>query len=85
MLTGALIVERPADIEEGYALTAPLLYHFGHKTPADNWPLYNLLITRLAEMINMRCNSNSRSKHILNYFHVLIHYYKQNNCAHSVK
>ncbi|KAK2181508.1 hypothetical protein NP493_394g02013 [Ridgeia piscesae] len=58
---GALIVERPADIEEGYALTAPLLYHFGHKTPADNWPLYNLLITRLAEMINMRCNSNSRT------------------------
>ena len=72
MLPGALIVERPADIEEGYALTAPLLYHFGHKTPADNWPLYNLLITRLAEMINMRCNSNSRSKLLNSFFH--IHY-----------
>ena len=54
------MVERPADPEEGYFLTAPLVYHFGHKSPQDNIELYNLLITRLAEVVNMRCEANKR-------------------------
>jgi len=55
------VIERPSDVEEGYCLDAPLVYHFGHKTPADNMQLYNLLVTRLAEIINMRCESNSKT------------------------
>jgi len=57
----AVVIERPADIEEGYCLDAPLAYHFGHKSPSDNIPLYNTLVTRLAEIINMRCESNSKT------------------------
>lgn len=59
---GALVVERPTDVEEGFALTAPVLYHYGHKSPSENVPLYNLLISRLAEVVNTRCETNSRSK-----------------------
>lgn len=57
---GALVVERPADPEEGYHLTAPLVYHFGHKSPSDNMELYTLLITRLAEVVNMRSDAKKR-------------------------
>ena len=31
---GAVLVERPANIEEGgFAESAPLVYHYGHTTP----------------------------------------------------
>ena len=53
-------MERPADIEESYALTAPLIYHFGHKSPGDNLLLYNLLVSRVAEVINQRCDVNKK-------------------------
>ena len=59
---GALSIERPTDVEEGYALTAPLVYHFGHKSPADNLQLYNLLIMRVAEILNLRCESNTKGQ-----------------------
>lgn len=66
LIKGTIVIERPADIEDGYCLDAPLVYHFGHKSPSDNIPLYNLLVTRLAENINMRCESNSKS--LYNFF-----------------
>ena len=62
---GALIVERTADIEEGFSLAAPFVYHFGHKTPAENVTLYNSLISQLAEVVNMRCDNNNKSAHLL--------------------
>ena len=62
---GSLVVERPSDPEEGYFLTAPLVYHFGHSTPSANVQLYNLLISRIAEVVNLRCESNKRGIHIL--------------------
>ena len=54
------MVERPADVEDGYHLEAPLIYHFGHKTPESNVPLYNLLVTRLAEIVNMRSETSNK-------------------------
>lgn len=54
------MVERPADIEEGFARTAPLVFHYGHKSPGENLQLYNLLISRMAEVINLRCENNNR-------------------------
>lgn len=62
---GALVVERPADIEEGYFTYAPLIYHFGHKSPNANLQLYNLLISRLAEVVNLRCESNKKGTCLL--------------------
>uniref|UniRef100_A0A2R5LJW0 Protein CLP1 homolog n=2 Tax=Ornithodoros turicata TaxID=34597 RepID=A0A2R5LJW0_9ACAR len=57
---GALLVERPADIEEGFSQQAPLVYHFGHNYPGANATLYNVLVSRMAEVINMRAERNKK-------------------------
>ena len=44
---GAMLVERPASIEEGFSQNSPLVYHYGHKTPGHNPVLYNQLVSRL--------------------------------------
>ncbi|PVD29573.1 hypothetical protein C0Q70_08827 [Pomacea canaliculata] len=56
----ALVMERAADVEEGYMQTAPLVFHFGHKSPADNITLFNILTSRLAEVINVRSEQSHR-------------------------
>ncbi|KAM4636819.1 polyribonucleotide 5'-hydroxyl-kinase Clp1 [Discoglossus pictus] len=58
---GALCVERPADVEEGFSAQAPLVYHFGSTTPGTNIKLYNKLTSRLAHVFNLRCDSNRRA------------------------
>ncbi|XP_023214829.1 polyribonucleotide 5'-hydroxyl-kinase Clp1-like [Centruroides sculpturatus] len=58
---GALLVERPADVEEGFSQQAPLVYHYGHKSPGSNIVLYNTLVSRLAEVINLRAESNKKA------------------------
>ena len=41
---GAVLVERPANIEEGgFAESAPLVYHYGHTTPGKYY-LINLYL-----------------------------------------
>lgn len=37
----ALYIERPADVEEGFSVQAPLVFHFGSTTPGTNIKLYN--------------------------------------------
>ena len=59
---GAVVVESPSDIEEGYSGIAPIVYHFGHKSPGENIELYNVLVSRLAETINMRCENMDKCK-----------------------
>ncbi|CAN7996966.1 unnamed protein product [Ixodes hexagonus] len=58
---GALLVERPAEVEEGFSQQAPLVYHYGHNTPGTNATLYNVLVSRLAEVINLRAESNKKA------------------------
>ncbi|XP_069089164.1 polyribonucleotide 5'-hydroxyl-kinase Clp1 [Pleurodeles waltl] len=58
---GALYIERPADVEEGFSVQAPLVYHFGSTTPGTNIKLYNKLTSRLAEVFNQRCEVNRRA------------------------
>jgi polyribonucleotide 5'-hydroxyl-kinase len=60
IISGALLVERPSTVEEGFSQQAPLVYHYGHKTPGTNSPLYNTLVSRLAEVIQERMNSNKK-------------------------
>lgn len=55
-------MERAADVEEGFVQTAPLVFHFGHKSAADNLPLFNLLTSRLAEVINVRSEQSHKGK-----------------------
>lgn len=57
---GAMVVERTADVEEGFLQSAPLVFHYGHKSPNDNLQLYNLLVSRLAEIINVRCEQSKK-------------------------
>ncbi|XP_038044313.1 polyribonucleotide 5'-hydroxyl-kinase Clp1-like [Patiria miniata] len=58
---GALLIERPADIEEGFSLAGPLVYHFGATTPGANLKLYTLLVSSMAEVFNKRCMTNQRA------------------------
>ena len=70
-------MERPSDVENGYALTAPLVYHFGHKSPDGNTQLYNLLVSQLAEIINMRSEANNKSV----FYHLSIDANGVNKCC----
>ncbi|XP_023708875.1 polyribonucleotide 5'-hydroxyl-kinase Clp1 isoform X1 [Cryptotermes secundus] len=59
---GALLVQRPAAVEEGFSQQAPqLVYHFGHESPSTNLALYNMLVSRLAEVISKRMQANRRA------------------------
>jgi hypothetical protein len=60
--TGALLVERPAAVEEGFSQQAPLVYHYGHKSTSTNLALYNMLVSRLAEVISERMQANRKGK-----------------------
>jgi len=58
---GALLVERPADAEEGFSLQTPLVYNFGNATPADSLKLYNALVTQLAEVVFKHFEQNEKA------------------------
>lgn len=57
---GAILVERPSDIEEGFSQQGPLVFHFGHISPGHNIEFYNTLITRLAEVLQKRADVNKK-------------------------
>lgn len=67
-----ILIERPASIEEGLSQTAPLVYHFGHKSPSGNTALYKAVIGKMAEVILESINVNKRSIHsvIVNRFSI---------------
>ncbi|KAG1687795.1 Polyribonucleotide 5'-hydroxyl-kinase Clp1 [Nymphon striatum] len=58
---GAVVVERPADPEDNFSQQAPLVYHFGHKSPGENLTLHNMLISRLAEVLVSKSESNRKT------------------------
>ncbi|KAL3831762.1 hypothetical protein ACJMK2_023469 [Sinanodonta woodiana] len=58
---GALTVERPADVEEGFNQCAPLVFHYGHNSPATNLKLYNILVSRIADVVNMKCDASKKT------------------------
>lgn len=60
---GAMAVERPGDIEEGFSQVCPLAYHYGNKEPGSNPLLYNKLVTKLAQTVAEKMESNRQSKY----------------------
>lgn len=58
---GAMAIERPADVEEGFAQLCPLIYHFGYKEPGSNPMLHNLLVTKLAQTVAEKTEANRLS------------------------
>jgi len=59
---GAMLVERPASVEEGFSQNSPLVYHYGHKTPGHNPILYNQLVSRLADVVRERLAVNRKAE-----------------------
>uniref|UniRef100_A0A336MQF3 Protein CLP1 homolog n=1 Tax=Culicoides sonorensis TaxID=179676 RepID=A0A336MQF3_CULSO len=60
---GALLIERPAAVEENFSQQAPVVYHFGHKSPGDNQALYETLLKRLAEVTQLRLESDKKANY----------------------
>uniref|UniRef100_A0A0A9W5J4 Protein CLP1 homolog n=1 Tax=Lygus hesperus TaxID=30085 RepID=A0A0A9W5J4_LYGHE len=58
---GALLVERPAAVDEGFSEQAPLVYNFGHTSIQKNTQLMNMLVTRLAEVVHERLQANKKA------------------------
>jgi polyribonucleotide 5'-hydroxyl-kinase len=54
----ALYTEWPADVEEGFSVQAPLLYHFGSTATGTNIKLFNNITSRLADVFNQRHEIN---------------------------
>ena len=60
---GAVLVERPSDVEEGFSQQGPLVFHFGHISPGENIELYNMLTQKLAQVLQTRANVNKKASH----------------------
>lgn len=54
----AIAVERHADPVSGFDSKYPLVYHFGHTSPNGNLKLYQVLISRIADVFNAKCECN---------------------------
>ncbi|XP_060860426.1 uncharacterized protein LOC132937858 [Metopolophium dirhodum] len=63
---GAVVVEKPAEVDESFSQAAPLVYHYGHTTMSINSTLYNTLISRMAEVIHQRMDENPRNGYTTN-------------------
>lgn len=59
---GALLIERPAAIDDGFSQEAPLVYHFGDKSPSANSTLFSMIIGQLANTVKERLEVNKKSK-----------------------
>ncbi|XP_076267224.1 protein CLP1 homolog [Rhynchophorus ferrugineus] len=60
---GALVVERPASLDEGFSQEAPLVYNFGHKNVDANTKLYNMIVDQLAVTVKERLEVNKKTRH----------------------
>lgn len=59
---GALMIEKTADVLDGFESTCPLVYNFGHTSPAKNLSLYNLLLKELATTVNNQLQYNDEAR-----------------------
>ncbi|KAL5265058.1 hypothetical protein ACHWQZ_G005964 [Mnemiopsis leidyi] len=60
---GALVLERQADVEEGFTEQLPIVYHFGYYFPDANWALYNELAKKIADDIEKRSEFCPKARH----------------------
>lgn len=61
MCLGALVIERPAAIDEGFSQEAPLVYNYGQKSASANPKLYSMIIDQLAATVKERLEMNKKS------------------------
>lgn len=58
---GALLVERPADAEEGFLLQTPLVYSYGSPSPSANEKYYNTLVQEMSESVYKHFKRNRKA------------------------
>ncbi len=56
----SLLIERPAPIDDGFSQLAPLVIHYGHKSP-ENHDLYKNCVSSLAEITMERMEEDKRT------------------------
>lgn len=56
------MVERPAVVDDIFSQTAPQIYRYGY-TKLKSSILYNILVSRMVEVILQRMDHNSRSNY----------------------
>lgn len=57
-----MIVERPASVYDGFPQIAPLVYHFGNVSIQKNPKLYDTIVSRMAELVHERMESNKKGE-----------------------
>lgn len=58
---GAMMIEKTADVNDGFERNLPIVYNFGHTSPAGNLSLYNELLQALSETINEQIKLNDEA------------------------
>ena len=66
-------VEAPVDVEEGLPVEVPLVYFYGHVSPADNPELYKFLVERLAALLDKRAEVHPASYPGAMHLHAHLH------------
>ncbi|CAG5107545.1 Similar to CLP1: Polyribonucleotide 5'-hydroxyl-kinase Clp1 (Gallus gallus) [Cotesia congregata] len=61
-IIGALPIDKPSDVVDGFNTQGSVGFHFGHKGPGMNMPLYNHLVSRIAEVCSDRMEANKKEK-----------------------
>ena len=61
-IPGALLIERAASVGEGFSQEAPLVFNFGHLNPDANMTLYNILVSRLASIVQDKMVINKKGE-----------------------
>jgi len=59
---GALLVEKPADVEEGFSNQTPLVFNFGYSSPGKSLTLYDSLTSQLAEVVFKHFEQNEKAR-----------------------
>ncbi|PIC23359.1 hypothetical protein B9Z55_017089 [Caenorhabditis nigoni] len=59
---GAMLVQKTADVVDGFERNMPLVLNFGHTSPGENLPLYETLLKGLASTMNSQIEENPAAK-----------------------
>jgi hypothetical protein len=62
VVTGGMLVEHQASIDDGFSKQAPLVYHLGHTSPTENSALFETISKNLAQNIQERMAFNEKGK-----------------------
>lgn len=79
---GALLVERPATVEEGFSQQAPLVFHMGSVKLQSNLTLYNMLVSRMAEVVQERMQANKKGIVFMILLYECYHIHSSVYCKH---